>query len=777
MAIKELCCMKDQPFRTVGVSVPRVGARSKLLGRAPFAADVRRDDAIALVALRSDRHHALITELDTKAAEVEPGCVGVLTAQDIPGSNRFGIITKDQRLLADGKVRCVGDPIALVAGETLEAAQAALSKIRVGYQDLPSVLDPEEALRPGAPDIHERGNLLTKRIVKTGSPEAAFEQADVIVERVYTTPCVEHTYLEPDAGLAFLEEDGTLRVYASTQNPHYDQKDVADLLDLDEDRIRIIQTVTGGGFGSKLDLNVQGFVALAAYCLRRPVRMVYSREEAYLCTSKRHPMKMVYRSGASADGRLLAVDVRILGDTGAYASYGLAVATRAAVHATGPYEVPNVNVETRLAYTNNPMTGAMRGFGVPQVAFAHESQMDLLAEALGLTPFEIRMRNCLRIGSLTCTGQQLRASVGIGKCLKAVERHCADNGQDTPPVSRPFVVRGRGVGAMIYGIGNTGLRNPSTAQVQLNRDGTVTLFTGAADIGQGSCTVLRQMVAEVLGLHVDRIGIIAADTFKTTSAGATSASRQTYISGNAVVDAAQKLADVLLGEAAQMLALDRSGLEMRGGEVRAISQPDRSVSFERIAERALRLGLPLKWQGYFDPDTSPLDPETGQGVPYATYAFACHLADVEVDTLTGEVRVVRVVAAHDVGKAIHPENVRGQICSGVAMGIGFALMEEYVPGVTESMKDYHIPSLADMPEIVPIIIEDPEPTGPFGAKGVGEPALIPTAPAIANAIADALGVRVYDLPANLERVLKACRLQSSGSTADELNLMDVRSHW
>lgn len=711
--------------------------------------------AVTLMAVRSDRPHALVLDIDTSAAEKQPGCLRVFTYKDIPGVNRLGIISKDQRLLADGKVRCVGDPVALVAGETPEAAFSALKEIKVRYQDLPAIFDPEEALRPGAPEIHEGGNLLAKKLVKKGDPDAAFEHADVIVERVYSTSFVEHTYLEPDAGLAYVDEDGIVVVYASTQNPHYDQKDVATLLGLDDERVRVIQAATGGGFGSKLDLNVQGFVALATFLLGRPARMVYTREEAFLCTSKRHPLAIRYKSGATSDGRLIAADVRILGDTGAYASYGLAVAARAAVHATGPYEVPNVFVESVLAYTNNPMAGAMRGFGVPQVAFAHESQMDLLAEALNLSPLEIRMRNCLRIGSETSTCQRLAASVGIGKCLKAVapyyEKRSGTVGDSLPP----FVKRGKGMAAMLYGIGNTGMQNPSTARIELDRDGNVTLFTGAADMGQGSCTVLRQIAAEALGMGPESIKIVAADTLRTTNAGASSVSRQTYISGNAVLDATRKLADLMLSEAALILGLDRHELVLENGSVRSTVNPEKSVSLQRIAQRAHRTGMPLSWSGYFDPETAPLDPETGRGVPYATYAFACHVAEVEVDTLTGEVRVLRVVAAHDVGKAINPDNVRGQVTSGVAMGLGLALMEEYIPGKTESMKDYHIPCCADIPEITTIIIEDPEPTGPFGAKGVGEPALIPTAPAILNAIADALGVRIYDLPANLERVLKA----------------------
>jgi len=364
----------------------------------------------------------------------------------------------------------------------------------------------------------------------------------------------------------------------------------------------------------------------------------------------------------------------------------------------------------------------------------------------------------LRIGSVTATGLQLNASVGIGKCLKALAPYYEQAAREASPASSPSRRKGRGIGAMFYGIGNTGVQNPSTAQVELNLDGTVTLFTGAADIGQGSCTILQQMAAEILGLDFKRVRLVSADTMKTTNAGATSASRQTYISGNAVVDASRKLVDILLTEAALIMGVDRQELVLEHGAAHLRTKPEKAVSFERIAKRAHQTGIPLKWQGYFDPATVPLDPETGQGVPYSTYAFAAQQAEVEVDTLTGEVRVLRVVAAHDVGRAVNPENVRGQIYGGIVMGIGFALMEEYLPGRTESMKDYHIPTCADVPEMIGIIVEDPEPTGPFGAKGVGEPALIPTAPAVANAVADALGVRMYDLPVSLERVLKACQI-------------------
>ena len=744
----------EKPVDSVGQSVIRVGTLERLAGNAIFCADIKLPDMAFLVAVRSQSHHALIKSVNYDKALDSQGCLGVFTSRHIPGKNRFGIINKDQFLLAEEKVRCIGDPIALVAGETLLAAQRAARLVEITYQELPTVFNPEEALRVDAPKIHESGNLLGRRLVRKGNPEEAFRISDVVVERYYETGHVEHCYIEPDAGVAFVDENGVLTIFASTQNPHYDLKDVCDLLNLEETKVRIIQSPTGGGFGSKLDLNTQGFTGLAAWHLKRPVKMVYTREEAFLCTSKRHPLRIWYKTGASKDGRLLAADVRIVGDTGAYASYGMAVVTRSAVHATGPYEIPNVNIESTFAYTNHPMAGAMRGFGVPQIAFAHESQMDLLAQALNMSPVEIRLRNSLRVGSHTATGQQLQASVGIAKTIESVKPY-HDKAKSNPPVLKSHHKYGVGIASMFYGIGNTGVQNPSTAQIELNRDGSITLFSGAADIGQGSSTVLAQIAAQDLNLEPGMINLVIADTGKTTSAGATSASRQTYISGNAVLEATGKLKEVLLTHAANKLKTSRNTVGLRAGFAFENGNHDHKVSFGELASIMTRTGTPLKWQGFFDPDTTPLDSQTGAGKPYATFAFASHVAEVIVDTYTGEVEVVRIVAAHDVGKAINPENVRGQIYGGVVMGLGFALMEEYIAGKTESLKDYHIPTCADVPEIIPIIVEDHEPSGPFGAKGVGEPALIPTAPAILNAISDALGSRIYKLPASLERVLAA----------------------
>ncbi|MFZ7126664.1 MAG: xanthine dehydrogenase family protein molybdopterin-binding subunit [Desulfobacterales bacterium] len=746
------------PYRTIGHSIERFGAIEKVTGAARFCADIEMDAPLCLRALRSGRQHAEIARIDTTAAEAVDGVIRVFTAADIPGTNLMGIINKDQPLLATGKVRSSSDAVALVAAESEAAAEKALSAIEVEYRDLPAVTDPEAALAPNAPRIHQKGNLLVERVVKKGDVQAAFADCASIVEKVYRTPFIEHTYLEPDAGTGFIDTDGTMVIYASTQNPHYDHKEVVSFLGVADETVRIIQAATGGGFGSKLDLNVQGFIGLSLFHIKRPVRYVYSREEAYLATAKRHPLIIRLKTGTDQAGRFLAMQADIICDTGAYGSYGIAVASRAAVHITGPYEIPNVDVRSRCIYTNNPFCGAMRGFGAPQAAFAHESQIDLHALDLGLDPLEIRLRNSLTEGSATGTGQVLTASVGMRQCLEAIAPHYETARRELAQGGTvPYVRRGVGIGAMWYGIGNTGVQNPSTARVAISPEGQVSLFTGCADIGQGSTTILVQMVAEILGLRPADIHAVVADTKFTTNAGATSASRQTYISGNAVREAASKLADVLLTEGANRLRAPKSSLALADGFVtlKEAAADSRKIPLAELARRVHAKGGNLSWQGYFDPDTIPLDPSTGQGAPYATYAFACQMARVKVDVLTGEVGVDRIVAAHDVGKAIHPENVIGQIVGGTAMGLGLAILEEFKPGVTESMKDYLIPTADDMPAVDPIIIESPEPTGPFGAKGVGEPALIPTAPAILNGLADALGERIYSLPASLERVLEA----------------------
>jgi CO/xanthine dehydrogenase Mo-binding subunit len=478
--------------------------------------------------------------------------------------------------------------------------------------------------------------------------------------------------------------------------------------------------------------------------------MTYTREESLACTAKRHGLVMEFTTAADDEGRLLVCQAEIFGDSGVYASYGPAVCVRAAVHATGPYRVPHVAVHSSLVYTNNAWCGAMRGFGVPQVALAHEGQLDELAQRLGIDPLEMRIKNALRPGDITATGQRLSESAGLVQCLQALRPHydqwrreaARDDGQ---------YLRGVGLGAMFYGIGNTAMSNPAGANLEIDAQGELLLRTGAAELGQGSDTVLCQIAAETLGWPADQVRLVRGDTARTLNAGATSASRQTFISGNAVLLAAQGLRALLVEQAARLLGapveeivLDRDGA----------SAGQRAVALAELLQGLRERGVPVEAVGDYDPPTSSLDSLSGQGQPYPAYAFAAQAALVEVDRDSGQVRVPQVAAAHDVGRAVNPKGVRAQIVGGVVMGLGYALMEEYTPHCT-NLHQYHIPTVADAPRVIPIIIESHDPAGPYGAKGVGEPALIPTAPAVAGGLAMALGRRLHDQPFSLERVMAA----------------------
>ncbi len=707
---------------SVGLSPVRRGALERATGRALFGADMARPGDLSLACVRAEAAPAVIKDIDPSAALKLPGVMRVFTAADVPGENRLGIIalTRDQEFLAQRIVRFKGQAVALVAAETIEAARRGALAVKVRLAPLTGVFDPQSSLKPGAPAVHESGNLLYERLIIKGRAEW---------------------------------QDGRVVIWACTQNPHYDQAEISRFLGVSPEKVRIIQAETGGAFGGKLDVSIQPYLALAAFHLQRPASMIFSREESFLATAKRHPFWMSYQTGADDEGRLEVMIVDLVADTGAFASYGLAVAVRAAVHATGPYFVPHVKIRCRMAYTNRPWSGAMRGFGVPQVALGHEGQMDALALKTGLDPLQVRLLNALRPGQATATGQVLKSGVGIVECLKRIKKiHAAWRKR---AASSARTLEGVGLGAMFYGIGNTGVKNPSTAQVEWTADGRLILYTGAAELGQGSDTVLAQMAAQRLGLALERIEVVRGDTDKTTDAGASSASRQTYISGNAVVQAAAALEDLLLGQAEEMLEVHCRDLALRGDEIVVAGSPQRAVGVLEVVRRLKAKGIKAQGRGRFDPAVVALDPETGQGVPYAAYAFAAQTAWAVVDKASGMVRVERVAAAHDVGQAIHRRAVLGQICGGVVMGLGMALMEEFEPQRTSNFRDYHVPTFRDAPRITPLIVEVPEESGPFGAKGVGEPALIPTAPAVVGAVSQALGQPMPDLPLNLERVMAA----------------------
>lgn len=754
-------------MNVVGKRIKRVDALEKVTGKALFADDLRFESMLYAKVLRSPVSHAKIKKVDISLAKELKGVRAVLTAQDIPGENRIGVLGdpfRDQPVLADGKVRYVGDPIAIVAADSKEIAEEAIKLIEVEYQELKPIFDPLEAMREDAPRVHEVGNIAGHRKIRRGDVKEGFARADVVIEGTYKTPFQEHAYLEPEAGVARVDERGNVTVWACTQFPTNVRQEITKVLGLSLSKVRVIQTVTGGGFGAKLDISVHCHIALLALKTGRPVKLVYSRPESIVASTKRHPFIIKYKTGATREGKLLAVEVEIIGNTGAYISYGVAVLTRAAVHATGPYNVSNVKVDAYTVYTNNPICGAMRGFGVPQVAIAHEMQMDKLAEKLGLDPIEIRLKNAFDVGSKTATGQFLTHSVGIKKTLQEAQRMAREWGRDIFRNEEPKKRRGIGVGVMWYGIGNTGHPNPSGAFVELLDDGSAIVLSGCAEIGQGSDTVLAQIVAEELGTHVENVKVITADTGVTPWCRATSASGQTYISGNAVRLAAINTREALFQQMAADFGVERDALYLDDGAI-CVKDTGQKILIAEAIKRCRSLGILTLGSGWFNPDTTPLDPETGEGNPYATYSFATHLAEVELDVETGEVRVLKLAAFNDVGKAINPVGVESQVEGGLSMGLGCALMEELVveKGVIETptLAQCLIPTSLDMPEDISVnIIEESEPSGPFGAKGVGEPASIPTAPAILSAIYDAVGTRVTKLPATSERVLDAIKRKS-----------------
>ncbi|MBN9536747.1 MAG: molybdopterin-dependent oxidoreductase, partial [Alphaproteobacteria bacterium] len=553
---------------------------------------------------------------------------------------------------------------------------------------------------------------------------------------VFETAFVEHAYIEPEAGWAERVGD-RIEIHVTTQTPYMDRDEVANVMQLRPEAVRIVPTACGGGFGGKLDLSVQPLIGIAAWKLRRPVACVYTRPESMAASTKRHPARVAAKFGCDAEGKLMACDVRATFDTGAYASWGPTVANRVPVHAMGPYAVPNVRTWGEAFFTNGPPAGAFRGFGVPQAAIAHEAMMDALADRLGIDRLEFRHRNALRVGDTTATGQVMAHSAGLAQCLEALRPSWRRAHEQAAAFNRGggSSRRGVGIGCMWYGIGNTSMSNPSRMRVGLSPAGVLTLYNGAVDIGQGSNTIMVQIAADALGLPAAQFALVAGDTDLTTDAGKTSASRQTFVSGKAAEKAGLDLRRQILRLAnagpEATLALDSTELTVRdGAHVRTID---------------LATVGPLMGEGVFDPPTTPLDAD-GQGVPYATYAFAAQIAEVEVDIELGTVKVLRIVAAHDVGKAINPTLVEGQIQGGVAQGLGLALMEEYLPGRTENLHDYLIPTVGDVPEIECLLIEDREPLGPSGAKGVGEPGLVPTAPAILGAVHHATGVRAHRVP-------------------------------
>lgn len=738
----------------VGGRVARVDGGRKIAGTEIYGADEAPADALWLRVVRSphDRARFRFGDLEGFVAN-HPGIHAVFTAKDVPGKNCYGVIPDcaDQPVFAEGESRFRGEAVAAIAGDAGAIAAFDSASFPVAWEVLPALRTIEDALDADAPLVHEKrpGNVLVRGRVVRGDVEAALGQSDVVASLEIETGFVEHACIEPEAGFARRVGE-RIEVQSCTQAPYMARKDIAAILGIDERAVRILPTAVGGGFGTKLDLSVQPFLAVAAWRLRRPVRMTYSRPESIMATTKRHPARVRACAGAKHDGTLLAMDFQADFNTGAYASWGPTVAYRVPIHASGPYKVPNYRARTRAIHTHLVPAGAFRGFGVPQGTVAQEQLYDELAEKLGMDALEFRILNALDNESPTVTGQIFGSGVGIRKCFEALREKWAAARAEAKAANRSAkgpVRRGVGVAGMWYGCGNTSLPNPSTMRVGLKRDGRIALHQGAVDIGQGSATVVTQICAEAAGAPMENFDLLPADTDLTPDCGKTSASRQTFVSGKAASLAGTELRKAILrlGKARDCARIEfgksEIGIEERGAR--------RTISLRELPVDAH--GYVASAEATFDPPTSPLDAD-GQGNPYAVYGFGAHMAEVSVDLELGTVRVLKIAAAHDVGRAINPTLVEGQIEGGAAQGLGFALMEEFFPGKGENLHDYLIPSAGDVPPVDSILIEDPSPIGPFGAKGVGEQALIPTAPAILNAIRHATGVRIRRIPATPERV-------------------------
>jgi len=749
----------------VGQSITRVDARAKVTGEAKYPGDFTTPDALHAKILFAGRPHARILSLDTADAEAVPGVVAIFTARDVP-VNEYGLQTTDQPVLCGpgssqpgaDVVRFTGDQVAIVVAETEQAAAHARDLIHVEYENLPIVTDPFEALEPDAPqlnphrkpseihpELRTEGNLICHHQIRKGDVEAAWAEADVIVEGTYRTPAQEHAYLQPEAGLSYIDTEGRVTVVVSGQWTWEDQQEIAHALGLPSEQVRVIYPAIGGAFGGREDMSVQIVLALAAWRLdqrgvRRPVKITWSREESIIGHCKRHPMWIECKWGATREGKLIAAEVRVVADGGAYCYTTNKVLGNTTVTCTGPYEIPNVKIDVDGVYTNNVPSGAFRGFGAPQGIFAAEMQMNKLAQALGMDPVELRSKNLLRDDSLTAMGTPLPGGVGLvevtEQCASAAGWKQTGQGWQKPsngsiqhatPSAHYARRRGIGLAVAFKNIGfSFGYQENCWAKVELHGDVEIeeaVVTIGSAEVGQGSHTVISQMAAEALHLSLERVRLVAADTGTSPgSSGSVSASRMTFMAGNAVRGAAAA-------------ALERWKSEERPA----------------IAETT-----------YLAPKTTPFDPETGYGTPNFAYGYVAQAVEIEVDTETGQLHILRVVSANDVGKAINPQQVEGQIEGAVAQAVGWATCENFIVEgghvQTPHLSTYLIPTISDVPEHVEaVIIERPDPRGPWGVRGMGEMPFIPLAPALVAAVHDATGVWFDEFPLTPERVLGGLR--------------------
>ena len=744
----------------VGTLQIRPDAIEKVNGQARFTDDIKFPGMLHARVKRAGIPHAIVRRVDVSRARLLPGVAAVLTAEDIPGEHNHGLVIFDWPILVGvgERVRYVGDAVAIVAAETRQIASDALDLIEVEYDPQPVISDPVQARRPDTPSLHPAGNLLKHIKVRKGDMEQGFADADIILEHTFHTASTDHAFLEPECSVARPVGD-RMEIYVGSQIPYADRNQVARALGWPDERVRVIGQLMGGGFGGKEDITGQIHAALLANATGRPVKLLFDRHESLLVHPKRHATQIRVKIGAKRDGRLTAVETELYGDTGAYASLGEKVLTRATTHSSGPYEMPHARADCYAMYTNNPPAGAFRGFGVTQSAFAVESIMDMLAEKLGIDRIELRRMNALRVGSVTNTGQTLTESVGLLECIDRVITEMHRLGGENLFASRqvegaPHLRRSWGfaVGYKNTGLGG-GAPDKAGAEVELYEDGALEVRTASAELGQGLVTVLRLIVAEEFNVLPARVRVLVMDTDLTPDGGPTTASRQTFVTGNAALHAARELRQAISSTLAEKF--DRPPESIRF--IEGLAQVDgHSVPLGEVVGLMRAEGRePRVLYEYWAPATKPL----GQGGDmHFAYSFSAQAAEVEVDTRTGLVRVLRIIAAHDVGKAINPLGLQGQVEGGVMMGLGNALTEHFIVEegrvFTDHLARYRIPSIALTPEITSFIVEHPVSAGPYGAKGVGEIVSIPTTPAITNGIYNAVGVRIDRLPVDQEEIVR-----------------------
>lgn len=746
-------------LRVVGKNIIKPDAYDKVTGKALYAGDLKRPGMLYGKAVRSPHAHARVLSIDPSPALTVPGVRAVLTARDIPGDNHVGMTgIKDQRVLADEKVRFLGEAVAVVAAETQVAAEEGAKKVAVTYQVLPVVETPEQGLLANTALVSEKGNLCWHKKVVRGDWETAVKEAAVVVTGEYRTQTVEHAYLEPEAVLAEPDGEGML-VWSTTKSVHLDRKEIARVLNLTLESVHVVAPHIGGSFGGKSDLVLNCMAALLCLKTGRPVSMIQDREESIQASTKRHACIMRYTHAADAKGKLVAVKLELIADAGAYIDYTPAVMQRMIVHGVGPYRVPNVWLEGHGVLTNNPVSGAMRGFGVPQVVFACERQMDRLAEKLGMDPVEIRLINVLEKGDTFVTGQAVNHATGLREGLLKAREIISR----TPLSPGPVEKAAWGLACFHYGNGRTGMADPGVATVNLREDGRVQVAVGSPDVGQGSNTILAQVAAEALGLGLYQVSLISADTRQTLDSGTTSGTRLTAIVGRAVRDAALNWRRHLFEVAAELLntAVADLRLDSTPGEEARVIGPGGAMSFKEIYRRARSNNISLEVTAKYNPPTTLLDQERGQGNPYGAYTYGVQLAGLSVNRYTGKTNLHKLVSIVNVGQVVNPVLLEGQVEGGSAMGIGYALLEEIKLEegrvLNPNFSSYLIPTCCDVAPVECYVLPLNDQEGPYGAIGIGEPSTIPVAAAIANAVSRATGVQFFNLPLSLEEIVGKLR--------------------